>query len=571
MDSSLSIDQKVDLLFKKHFNKPYTHINLPFFQEPPIFTRNYVLPNQIWSVNIPNVAPSDLINATLDDLNNTIVNSSVGKTSSEYSIIKKYDKVQLEFLSNSDVMMAFKGPDYSNINILQNSIPFNYDQYSTTYEYKLYKDTGEEILFTQGKWIIDNDSGILTFNEILDGVSESNPPLITFYKYIGDVGLDLRANKSEVYTISQIDQQNININNDLDLKSNLTDIYLRTEIDTFLSNVSAKILIDDDEDTFIKVDSDSLDTDTILFYTNNSHRMSIKQTGNIGINVEEPSELLHIKDGNILMENSSLRINNLLSSDYPLLHLESNNTNQNYNLIFLESNNVTDIRFKSNATNNADWLLGLGKDQSIGGNQSFYIYNYETDNYYLTMEPNTTDPNINGYINIGSNTDFIDLDIRSGGVITSSIKPTRTSSSCLTITQSTDNRCKVGVGIEKPLYDLHVNGTIYAHIISTPSDKRLKKNIRNLDNVLEKIEKLQGVSFEWDSQDILSNKTEIGLIAQEVENIFPEIVYTDQQGLKSMTYDKLTSVLIEAIKELNLKVETLMSQNTSLSNVESKK
>lgn len=546
MDNFLEIEDKVDLLFKKHFNKPYTHTVLPFFQEPAIFSRPFVLPDQIWSTKIPSSAPNDLINITLDDLNNSIVNSTVGRTSLESPVIKKYEKVQLEFLSASNKMIAFKGSDYNNENILKNSIPFNYDQYSTTYEYKLYKDTGEQIFFTQGSWIIDNDSGIVTFNELLDGVSEEHPPLITFYKYIGNIGLDLRANKSEVYTKSEIDSIHNNI-------------YTKNEIETLFNNYTTYQIIDNDKDTFIKVDNNnSSDLDNIIFYTNNSHRLSIINNGSIGINIEHPNELLHIKDGNILAENSNIKINNIVTNNSPLLSIETNYSNQTYNLVFLETNNVTDIRFKSYVNNNADWLVGLGKDQSIGGNQSFYIYNYENDNYYLTMEPNTTDPRINGYINIGSNNDCVDLDIRSGGIITSSIKPSRNSSSCLTITHSgIDNACKVGVGVEVPMYELHVNGTIYGQIITTPSDKRLKKNIKKLDNVLEKINKLQGVSFEWDSDKILNNHPQIGLIAQQVEDVFPEIVYTDKNGLKSMTYDKLTSVLIEAIKELNDKVETL--------------
>jgi hypothetical protein len=568
MDNFISTETKVDLLFKKHFSKPYTHTVLPFFQEPPIFSRQFVLPEQIWANIIPTSVPNDLINATLDDLSNTLVNSTIGKTSIENSIIKKYEKVQLEFISGSQEIIAFKGPDYNNINILSKSIPFNYDQYSTTYEYKLYKDNGDQIYFSEGSWIVDNDAGIITFNTLLDGISEEHPPLITFYKYIGEIGLDIKANKTEVYSKIEINQQHNNLLDELDIKANITDIYnqdvlyTKNEIISILENYTTYKIIDKDENTFIKVDDDNLNnTDNIIFYTNNSHRISILNNGSIGINTENPSELLHIENGDILAKNSCVKINNVITNTKPLLSIESNYSNQTYNLVFLESNNVTDIRFKSYVNTNADWLVGLGKDQSIGGNQSFYIYNTENEQYYLTMEPNTTDPKINGYINVGSNNDCVDLDIRNGGIITSSIKPSRNSSSCLTITHSgDDNICKVGVGVEVPMYELHVNGTIYGQIITTPSDKRLKKNIKKLDNVLEKINRLQGVSFEWDSDQILCKQPQIGLIAQQVEDVFPEIVYTDKQGLKSMTYDKLTSVLIEAIKELNCKVNTLMDE-----------
>ena len=81
MDNFISTDVKVDLLFKKHFNKPFTHTILPFFQEPAIFSRQFVLTDQIWADKIPTSVPNDLINATLDDTNNILINSTIGKTS----------------------------------------------------------------------------------------------------------------------------------------------------------------------------------------------------------------------------------------------------------------------------------------------------------------------------------------------------------------------------------------------------------------------------------------------------------------------------------------------------------
>jgi len=85
------------------------------------------------------------------------------------------------------------------------------------------------------------------------------------------------------------------------------------------------------------------------------------------------------------------------------------------------------------------------------------------------------------------------------------------------------------------------------------SDGRLKKNIEPLKASLEKVMKLQGVSFEWK----LSGKAakgsaggrEIGLIAQDVETVLPELVHTDGKGQKALSYDKMVSVLVEAIKE----------------------
>ena len=93
----------------------------------------------------------------------------------------------------------------------------------------------------------------------------------------------------------------------------------------------------------------------------------------------------------------------------------------------------------------------------------------------------------------------------------------------------------------------------------SPSDKKLKENIKELQNCLEKIDKLSPVSFDW---NILANEefdkqgSDIGLIAQEVEEIFPEIV-GDNKGFKALDYVKLTVLLISAVKELKQQIEQL--------------
>ena len=85
------------------------------------------------------------------------------------------------------------------------------------------------------------------------------------------------------------------------------------------------------------------------------------------------------------------------------------------------------------------------------------------------------------------------------------------------------------------------------------SDERLKSNIETLKGSLEKIEQLRGVTYTRDERD------NIGVIAQEVEKVLPEIVLTadDEMGTKSVDYSRITAVLIEAVKELSAKVKYL--------------
>ena len=85
------------------------------------------------------------------------------------------------------------------------------------------------------------------------------------------------------------------------------------------------------------------------------------------------------------------------------------------------------------------------------------------------------------------------------------------------------------------------------------SDERLKDNIETLEDGLDKVKQLRGVTYTRDDRE------EIGVIAQEVEKILPEIVLTanDEMGTKSVDYSRITAVLIEAVKELSARVKEL--------------
>ncbi len=91
------------------------------------------------------------------------------------------------------------------------------------------------------------------------------------------------------------------------------------------------------------------------------------------------------------------------------------------------------------------------------------------------------------------------------------------------------------------------------------SDKRLKKNVSPLSNSLEKISNIRGVEFDWiKDEEIHPNEGhDIGVIAQEVEDVVPEIVITRDNGYKAVNYQKLTALLIEAVKELKEEIKEL--------------
>ena len=103
-----------------------------------------------------------------------------------------------------------------------------------------------------------------------------------------------------------------------------------------------------------------------------------------------------------------------------------------------------------------------------------------------------------------------------------------------------------------------VTGTVTASgDITAFSDRRLKTDITNIDNALSKVMQMQGVNYK--RNDIEDAPQSIGVIAQDMEAILPEVIHTadDERRTKSVDYGKITSVLIEAIKELKKEINEL--------------
>ncbi|MTI30409.1 tail fiber domain-containing protein, partial [Xanthovirga aplysinae] len=96
-------------------------------------------------------------------------------------------------------------------------------------------------------------------------------------------------------------------------------------------------------------------------------------------------------------------------------------------------------------------------------------------------------------------------------------------------------------------------------IAFSTSDQRHKTDIKPIANALEKIEQIGGYTFEWKDTQEIHQGEDIGVIAQEVEKILPldNVVTTREDGYKAVKYEKLTPLLIEAIKALRQEVQEL--------------
>jgi Chaperone of endosialidase len=114
----------------------------------------------------------------------------------------------------------------------------------------------------------------------------------------------------------------------------------------------------------------------------------------------------------------------------------------------------------------------------------------------------------------------------------------------------------VGIGTAAPAYALDVNGSARATgSVSAWSDVRGKKNIEDIHQATDKLLQVRGVTFDW-RQEAFPGKAfkrgrDMGVIAQDVERVFPEAVQTDAEGYKSVAYTALVAPLIEATRELH--------------------
>jgi hypothetical protein len=202
--------------------------------------------------------------------------------------------------------------------------------------------------------------------------------------------------------------------------------------------------------------------------------------------------------------------------------------------------------------------FSLSSDGNILGVRSMdnnYIYNIT----YLYQRNGTTFTNIYtaNSNNVSDYSRSISLSgdgksIVVGDIVNISGLQNNTGSISLYNINSTPN-IYTGIGTTNPGYTLHVNGSIYAtgDIIGL-SDIREKKDIETITDALNKVKKMRGVYFTMRETD----KKSLGLIAQETQQIIPEVVTSDVCGNHiGISYGNIVGLLVEAIKEANVEVD----------------
>lgn len=132
-------------------------------------------------------------------------------------------------------------------------------------------------------------------------------------------------------------------------------------------------------------------------------------------------------------------------------------------------------------------------------------------------------------------------------------------------------RMSIGTIASPNPYFLLVNGSAYSYGTWAGSDIRWKKNITDLGFVLDKVITLKGVTYEWRTDEFpgihFDTGTQIGLIAQDVEKVFPDLVRTDNKGYKAVSYEKLSVVLLEGMKEQQQQIKSQQEQIDKLEKI----
>ncbi len=280
----------------------------------------------------------------------------------------------------------------------------------------------------------------------------------------------------------------------------------------------------------------------IRFYTSSGQeRMRIDSTGNIGIGTTSPAATLDV-NGVIKSSNAVYGTSLNLSGSGQALNWPGNTeriqANSSSHYMQLITNNTEAIRIDSSGK------VGIGTSTP---SSALHVANGEVtlDNGHTLIFGSSAYSFITGGDGAGS---YLSLGTSGASVLNINVAG------------------QVGIGTQAQQYPLHVIGDINSSTrlringtqvctsagCTASSDLRLKENVRPLANSFEKITQLQGVEYDWIDKEKYGQQHQVGLIAQDLEKVYPEVVITDpESGLKSVAYDHLVGPMIEAFKELN--------------------
>ncbi len=334
----------------------------------------------------------------------------------------------------------------------------------------------------------------------------------------------------------------------------------------------------------------------LLFGTNKTERLRITSDGNVGIGTTTPATKLDV-NGNV--KSGALTIGPWPASSSAYVFFGTNTLNQsnhdNYALLqesksgsgrgrtFL--NSPVDIQFR--IKNSSKMVLNSQGNLSFGATTRQMLnlwreaYGIGVQNHTLYFRSDTNfawfidGSHHNNTYNPGSGGKRL-MALSSAGDLILSARTNPTSASNKSLCRALvdgNNKLIINYGGDfasvETSKDFIVKGKAYkpgGGYWSNPSDLSLKKNVDSLGEALDKLLKLRGITFEWNNPENHDNLTgtQMGLIAQDVEKVFPEWVSPDPDGNKAITLVGFEALVIEAFRELNGKVEELSMKLVNL-------
>jgi hypothetical protein len=302
--------------------------------------------------------------------------------------------------------------------------------------------------------------------------------------------------------------------------------------------------------TLTGINNDNNAYNPLAFYTSATEAMRISTAGNVGIGTAAPSQKLHVAGGALitgaatvsgaLAAGSTLAVAGAATVDGSLAVTGATTVSstltvsgastyngqgdftalQNVGTLRTSSTSLGGIEVRSASTNDAAFMTFHRP-----GNYASY-FGIDTDNYFA----------VGGW---------------SAGAALANFK-------CNSFSAS---------GAVAVTGALTAGGNITAFF---SSDERLKENVVNISNPLEKLALLNGVTFDWKDSYIESQggldamfvrKNDVGIIAQDLEKVLPQLVAERSDGYKAVKYDRIVALLIEAVKELKAEVDSLKNGN----------